>query len=363
MQPVPTHRGALRLAAAFLAAAALPAGAQDNIVLYGVLDVAAVQEAGGSAGKVNKITSGVGAGSRWGIRGSEDLGGGTSAIFLLESGFQADTGAMGQGGLLFGRQIYVGLQGRLGTVTVGRQYTPHYLTTVIADPFGSGYTGDSKNMLAVTGNSFSRMDNTVKYQSPTVGGLFLELVAAAGETRSGSESGRQLGMALDYTSGPLRLRFGYHDRNNDTDTLRNTDNARNAIVAAVYDARVVKLHASYGTNRGLNSAVWRTTANPYGYAAMPEASTDSHDLLLGVTVPFGPHALMASMIRKDDRTDFNRDARQYALGYRYLLSKRTDLHVSWARIENRNGASYTVGSAIEAGSGDRAASVGIRHSF
>ena len=58
-----------------------------------------------------KITSGVGAGSRLGFKGSEDLGGGHSAIFLLENGFQADTGAMGQGGLLFGRQIYVGLQG------------------------------------------------------------------------------------------------------------------------------------------------------------------------------------------------------------------------------------------------------------
>lgn len=351
------------LAAALLAAGCPLVCAQDGVQVYGVLDVAAVQEAGGSAGKVTKITSGVGAGSRIGFKGSENLGGGTSAIFLMESGFQADTGAMGQGGLLFGRQVYVGLQGRLGTVTVGRQYTPHYLTTVMVDPFGSGYMGDSKNMLAVTGNSFSRMDNTVKYLSPTVNGVYLELVAAPGETSVDRESGRQLGMALDYTVGKLRLRFGYHDRNNDTATLRNTENAKNAIVAAVYDFGILKAHASYGRNRGLNSSVWRNTANPYGYAEAPIASTDSKDALLGLTLPFGPHALMASWIHKDDRGARNQDANQFALGYRYVLSKRTDLHVSWSRIDNRNGASYTVGSAIEHGTGDRGTSIGIRHSF
>lgn len=351
------------LGAAVLATACPLVCAQDAVTVYGVLDVAAVQEAGGSAGKVTKLTSGVGAGSRIGIKGSEHLGGGTSAIFLLESGFQADTGALGQGGLLFGRQIYVGLQGRLGTVTVGRQYTPHYLTTVLADPFGSGYTGDSKNMLAVTGNAFSRMDNTVKYLSPTIQGWFLELAAAPGETSVDRESGRQLGMALDYTAGALHLRFGYHDRNNDTDTLRNTENAKNAIVAAVYDFGLLKAHASYGRNRGLNSSVWRNTANPYGHADAPIASTDSTDALLGLSVPFGPHALMASWIHKDDRGARNQDANQFALGYRYVLSKRTDLHASWSRIDNRNGASYTVGSAIESGSGDRATSIGIRHSF
>lgn len=349
--------------AALLAGVCSAVCAQDSVTIYGMLDVAAVQEAGGSAGKVTKISSGVGAGSRIGIRGSEHLGGGTSAIFLLESGFQADTGAMGQGGLLFGRQIYVGLQGRLGTVTVGRQYTPHYMTTVMADPFGSGYVGDSKNMLAVTGNSFSRMDNTVKYVSPTANGVFVELVAAPGETSADRASGRQLGLALDYTSGPLRLRFGYHDRNNDTDTVRGTENAKNAIVGAVFDAGVTKIHASYGRNRGLNSSVWRNSANPYGYAEAPFASTDSSDALLGLTLPFGPHALMASWMRKDDRNLANRDASQVALGYRYQLSKRTELHASWARIDNRNGASYTVGSAIEHGTGDRASSIGIRHSF
>jgi predicted porin len=339
------------------------AAAQSNVTVYGLLDTSMVRESGGTAGAVTKVTSGVGSGSRLGFKGSEDLGGGLSAIFLLESGFQLDTGASGQGGLLFGRQIYAGLQGGFGTVMVGRQYTPQYLTVVFADPFGSGWVGDTKNIMATTGNAFSRMDNTVKYVSPAFRGLTVELVAAPGEVSGDSAGGRQLGAAIDYTAGPLRVRFGYHDRNNDTVALKNTDNARNAVLAAVYDFGVARLHAAFGTNRGLNSSVLRNTANPFGRAIAPVASTDSHDALVGITVPLGTHALLASYLRKDDRTAFNQDASQVAIGYRYGLSKRTDLMIAHARIDNRNGAGYTVGSAIESGSGDRATSIGLRHAF
>lgn len=358
-----TRMKKILIAAAIAGGHAGWASAQSAVTVYGVLDMAIVQEGGGSAGSVTKVTSGVGSGSRLGFKGAEDLGGGLSAIFLLESGFQMDTGASGQGGLLFGRQIYVGLQGKLGTVMVGRQYTPHYMTVVFADPFGSGWVGDTKNIMATTGNAFSRMDNTVKYVSPALGGVTVELVAALGEVSGDSAGGRQLGAAVDYTAGPLRVRFGYHDRNNDTASAKGTANARNAVLAAVYDFGAFKLHGAFGTNRGLNSSVLRNTANPFGLAVAPIPSTDSHDALLGVTVPFGMHALLASYLRKDDRTAFDQDASQVAIGYRYTLSKRTELTVAYARIDNRNGAGYTVGSAIESGSGDRAASVGIRHTF
>ncbi|MEN3275972.1 MAG: hypothetical protein V7631_1762 [Massilia sp.] len=350
-------------ALALLGMAAGAASAQSAVTVYGLLDTAVVHEGGGRNGSVTRISSGVGAGSRLGFKGSEDLGGGLSAVFLLESGFQGDTGEMGQGGLLFGRQVYVGLQGRFGAVTVGRQYTPQYMTVVMGDPFGSGYSGDTKNIMATTGNSFSRMDNTVKYVSPSLKGVVLELVAAPGEVGGDSAAGRQLGAAIDYTAGPLRLRFGYHDRNNDTATLKGTRNGRNLVLAAVYDFKVVKAHLAYGTNRGVNSSVLRNNANPFGYASTPVPSTDSKDFLAGITVPFGPHALLASYIRKDDRTFRNQDARQMAVGYRYGLPKRTELYASYARIDNRNGASYTVGSAIESGTGNRAASAGIRHAF
>ena len=129
-----------------LSAAAGMAAAQSNVTVYGIFDMALVRESGGTASST-KMTSGVESGSRIGFKGTEDLGGGMSAIFLVENGFQGDTGAMGQGGLLFGRQAYVGLQGSAGTVTLGRQYTPQYLAVAAVDPFGSGTAGDTKKLM------------------------------------------------------------------------------------------------------------------------------------------------------------------------------------------------------------------------
>lgn len=358
------HRDLLIGLIGAIAAASTPtASAQSAVTPYGLIDMAVVRESGGSAGSVTKLTSGVSVGSRLGFKGTEDLGNGLSALFVLESGFQGDTGTLGQGGLLFGRLAYVGLQGTFGSVLVGRQYTPEYLVVAFADPFGSGYVADSKNIVATSGNAFSRMDNTVKYLSPTVAGLTVELAAAPGEVSGDSAAGRQFGGSIAYTAGPLQVRAGYHNRNNDTATLKNTENARNAVVAAVYDFGVLKAHVLYGANHGLNSSVLRNTANPFGRPAVPVASTNSRDALAGVTVPFGPHTLLASYIHKDDRTALNQDAHQVAIGYRYTLSKRTSVYAVYACIDNRNGASYTVGNASESGTGDRGISVGISHAF
>lgn len=341
--------------------------AQSSASIYGIVDVGVVRENGGAEGGMTRITSGVSAGSRLGIRGRETLDGDLSAIFLLENGFQADTGTAGQGGLLFGRQAYVGLQGRLGAITAGRQYTPEYLTVVLADPFVSGSAGDSKNLMAPTGNAASRMDNSLKYVSPTVGGWSAELAYAAGEVAGDSAAGRQYGAALDYAAGPLHLRAGYHDRNNDTAAVTGTASARNTVLAAVYDfghvVGDIKAHVAYGINHGPNSSMLRNAANPYGALEAPVASTDSRDLLLGATVRFGAHTLLASWIRKDDRTALDQSADQYALGYQYALSKRTALYSAIAHIVNQHGAGYTVGSAIEGGSGNRAIDLGIRHAF
>jgi len=354
---------AAKFACAWLALAIAPAIAQDTITLYGVVDMALVREAGGKHGSLTKLTSGVPMGSRIGIMGSELLGNGLKAVFVLENGFQADTGEVGQGGLLFGRQAYVGLQGRFGSMLVGRQYTPHYQSVVIADPFGSGYVADSKNLFATSGNAFSRMDNTVKYISPAMGGISIELAAAPGDSSAGHAGGRQLGAAVDARRGRLRMRFGYHKRRSDSVPGQAPGRGRNIVLAAVYDLGIVRVHGAYGRNRGPNSAVLRNTANPYGQLQPAMASIDSADAMLGILLPLGPHALMLSVIRKNDRGALDQDARQTAVGYRYALSKRTELYAVHARIDNRHGAAYTVGNASEGGSGDRATSLGMRHAF
>lgn len=351
------------LIGAMSAASAATVQAQSAVTPYGLIDMAVVRESGGSAGSVTKLTSGVSVGSRLGFRGTEDLGNGLSAVFVLENGFQGDTGTIGQGGLLFGRLAYVGLRGGFGSVLVGRQYTPQYVVVAFADPFGSGYVADSKNIVATSGNAFSRMDNTVKYSLPTVAGLTVELAAAPGEVSGDSSAGRQVGGSISYAAGPLQVRVGYHNRDNDTATLKNTESGRNAVVAAVYDFSVIKAHVLYGANRGLNSSVLRNTGNPFGHATVPVASTNSRDTLVGLTVPLGRHTVLASYIKKDDRTALNQDANQVAIGYRYTLSKRTSVYAVHARIENRNGAGYTSGNASESGTGNRGTSVGISHAF
>ena len=131
----------------------------------------------------------------------------------------------------------------------------------------------------------------------------------------------------------------------------------------VTSAGTTRLHAAYAVNKGVNSALPRNTANPFGYAKPPVASTDSRDVLLGVTQTWGQHSVLASYIRKNDRTRFDQDAHQLAAGYRYAVSKRTELYAVYARITNKNGAGYTVGSAIEGGTGNKAVDLGIKHAF
>ncbi len=350
------------LALAVLGALTGTASAQSTVTIYGIVDAGLVAESGGTA-SVRKLTSGVESGSRLGFKGTEDLGGGLSALFVLENGFNVDDGSLGQGGALFGRQAFVGLRGGFGTVMLGRQYTPEYLALAFVDPFGTGLAGAASNLMPSSGNAVARMNNTIKYASPVMSGFSGELAYGFGEVAGDSSAGRQWGLSVGYAGGPLAVRLGYHNINNDTAASKGNPDGKNTLLAGTYDFGVAKAHLAYGQNKGPNSSRLRNNNNPFGYAVAPTASTDSRDLLLGVTVPFGPHTVLASYVRKDDKTANNQDANQWAIGYRYALSKRTDVYTAYSRIQNKNGAGYTVGSAIEGGSGDKAFNLGIRHTF
>jgi predicted porin len=350
------------MVASLLAGAAGAAQAQSSVTVFGLLDVGLVRESGAAAGAMTKLSSGVANGSRLGFKGSEALGGGWSALFMLESGIQLDTGTVGQGGVLFGRQSWVGLRGPIGTLTVGRQYTPHFDTLALADPFGSGQVGDAKNLMPGTGDASTRMTNTIKYASARLKGVSGELAYAPGETAGSQAAGRQFGGALAYASGALNLRLGYHYRNSDTPAGQR-GGARNWLLAATYDFGPVKAHFGYGVDKGIDSSLLRNPGNPYRYPVTPSGSADSTDLLLGLSTSLGRHTVMASYVRKDDKSGPDQDARQLALGHRYALSRRTDSYLAVAHIRNRNGAGYTVGNASEGGTGNQAFSAGIRHQF
>jgi len=350
---------------AVLGAMSSAAFAQSNVTIYGIVDAGIVSERGGIGGNVQKVTSGADSASRIGFKGTEDLGGGLSAIFVAETGFRVDTGALDNtNNQLFNRQSFVGLSSKtLGTLTLGRQYTPLYETIRdVADPFGAGLAGSAKNLFPVSGDE-QRTNNTIKYVTPNYMGLTGELSYSLGEQNGNATAGREYGLSVDYSNGPLDARYVYNGRNNNTATSLNNPMGHNSLIAVNYDFQIAKAFFAYGQDKGLNSAV---LANNVAYTTTAVASsTDSTDLLVGATVPVtGTNGtVIASYIKKNDKEVFNRDADQWAIGYRYALSKRTNAYVAYAKIKNKNGASYTVGNNSEAGTGDKAFNLGLKHSF
>ena len=136
------HKNLIALAVASLAS--LPVFAQSGVTIYGLVDMGykwSGDNIDHSISSGSALDSGMSAGSRLGFKGTEDLGNGMKAGFVLEQGFNLDTGTLGQGGRVFGRQSFVSLSGGFGTVALGRQYPAGYLLTATVDPFGSGTAG------------------------------------------------------------------------------------------------------------------------------------------------------------------------------------------------------------------------------
>lgn len=331
---------------------AASASAQSNFTIYGVADAGIVRESGGVPGATTNLSSGVASGSRVGWRGTEELGGGMSALFILESGMLIDTGASAQGGLLFGRQALAGLKNSYGSLTVGRQYTPLFAAVSAIDPFlGIALAGTSANLLSQGG---LRLNNAVKYTAPRVGGWSGELAYSLGEVAGDSSAGRQIGAFLNYQRGAFGMTLGHHNANNVPSATLAADNGKTTILGATYAVGAVKLALGYAVNKGL------VTING-------TVNRDTRDTLAGMTLPFGVSTLLVSYIHKQDKSGMGRDADQWAAGYLYALSKRTDLYASYARIHNHatpgRPGFYTVGNATAAGTGDQAYNAGMRHSF
>jgi predicted porin len=153
--------------------APISAMAQSSVTLYGLIDEG-LNYTSNTGGHSNiQMESGFAQGSRWGLKGSEDLGGGTKAVFQLENGFDVNSGKLGQGGRMFGRQAYVGLSSaQFGTLTMGRQYDSvvDFLALLMADGNWAGYLMSHPYDNDNTDNSF-RLNNSVKYMSNTYGGF------------------------------------------------------------------------------------------------------------------------------------------------------------------------------------------------
>jgi GBP family porin len=348
----------------------------DSVTLYGIVDAGIgynkMNHGSVSQSHVQPI-QGVQNGSRFGMRGTEALGGGTRAVFKLEGGFNTNRGTSAQGNRLFGRQAWVGLENDVaGGLYFGRQSNgaDAYLDSI--DPFGTGFG------LAGTDTVFSntlRADNMLTYKTPNFAG-FSGLVGysfnvdgVSGPTGfQNNENDRLLTFGGIYDNGPLHLLASYDyyaaPEVKGAGLLGSNiaaSSVRSSVLGATYDFEVVKVYAAVGRTSGgwLNGkdidGELRSDEKMSGTRLAPGFKATS--TMLGVTAPLGAGTLMGSWQRADPSNDKltgkSLVMTVYSLGYRYDLSKRTSLY-SYGAFTN-----HFAFLNVQ----DRTAGVGVRHIF
>ncbi len=336
--------------------------AQSNVTLYGILDVNYQynnpKESSGcrtapvnysnatgqpvSAGTadcstVQGINGGHQSGNRWGVRGSEALGGGLNAIFTLESGFNIDSGTSGQGGRLFGRQAWAGLQGNWGAVVAGRiallsSGTGTFDIFGNVDPYLTGF-GDSGLQNTFSSANATRVDNAIAYVTPVwggfKGGVAYSFQVDGAEVPGGSNNTRALDIGGSYTWGGLYLVATY-----DIVYLPNSIGGKDQThlqLGATYDFKFVKLHGAWAQEK--NQRVLSTVG---AIPAIPDG-VDASAWMVGVTVPLAGGNILASyQSRNGDRkqvtptTYYEADVSVWSAAYTYPLSRRTNVYINYS---------------------------------
>lgn len=220
------------LAATGVVAIPVQAIAQNSVTLYGAIDEG-MQFTSNVKGKSNiETTSGQDSGDRWGLKGVEDLGGGLKTLFQIENGFNLNTGNLNNGGRIFGRQAFIGLQSdSFGTLTVGRQYDPlvDLLGPLTANGNWAGsllsHVYDNDN----TDNSI-RVSNSVKFVSNKYAGFTFEGMYAFSNAAGGFANNRLYGLAGQYVNGAVTVVGAYLQVNGNA-----TANAGGAVSSADTD--------------------------------------------------------------------------------------------------------------------------------
>ncbi|WP_454764804.1 porin [Cupriavidus campinensis] len=370
------------------------AQAQSAVTLYGVADinveyanhvgavpVASNQFNRGQGHDVVRMNSGGLAGSRWGLRGTEDLGGGTKAIFVLESGISLDNGTLQQSGRLFGRQSFIGLQrAGLGQISFGRQYTSMFEALANFSP--TAYATQYEPVVLQSGANF-REDNTIKYTGqfgPVTAlahwsfGTGLALPATVGvatpiggngEVPGAFRRDTAYGAAVAYASGPFGLTVGYDQWNPTIGASSGT--MRKAAVGGSYGFGPAKIMAGYrwGQNKNAADAVIQRD-DLYWIGALYQVTP-----ALGLTLEYHYDDLKSLF----GNTQL---ANPWQVGFvaNYSFSKRTDIYLSTAYAKNAGlmleslatvyANSLSLGNSYALANGERSmigAAVGIRHRF
>jgi predicted porin len=349
-----TSVAALCTVAVVLAVNTAPAHAQSNVTLFGVLDAAIEyvnDDATPTIGSNSVVTPGEGGmrltnggqqQTRFGIRGTEDLGGGLRAIFTLEHRFAIDTGNTLGGAFPGGNQrfwngqAWVGLQGNRGRLTAGRQYTPLYNVLQPVDATAYQFYNNLSTLF------LNRFDNSLEYRSPTFAGVTVNAMYGFGENLEASttpgvrnEAGDSYALGAQWRSGGFCVGGAY--------------TASDRTISTGNDLSEWGLGAQYrfGSQTTLGA----------GYISTDRLGRDTSFTFDSGSLGLGAGTLFLNCVRVDE--DTRGSSNRLGLAYAYPLSKRTNTYVA---------TGMTTDLAVGSGANLRyldptLASIGIRHLF
>jgi predicted porin len=387
-----------KLGALALALIAPTAFAQSSVTVYGIIDLGGTYIKG-AATTVRETSAGGLAGSRIGFKGTEDIGGGTYVDFVLEGGLNVDTGSSAQNGALFGRQAFGAIRNAaFGSLSAGRQYSSLYVQTgefsAFANVTGSGpstsviggYAGGYEPVqggAAAAGtttqtNSESqnggpaRVNNSVRYTTPVLGGFKASVLYGAGEVTGGTSGTRLIDSSIRYTNYGFdamvsivsdKAAGSFATSTTATSTGATVGNHVNTITATVkYTLDDLRVYAGY-----LKGDDKRDVAELYKH--------DGRGIWVGTDYRVGANLFKAQWVNneinnnavgaKDGKTN------AFGVGYQYDLSKRTALYTSLSRFVNTGFVGNNTGRYNGSISGLTTAAdhsltefgLGVRHSF
>ncbi len=370
-------------AAAQLGGWCKPAQAQ-SVVLYGLVDTGVeyihnANPAGQSVVRMQGLTGEFP--SRWGLKGSEPLGDGYNGIFTLESGFNAGTGTLGQGGRLFGRQAFVGLDGPLGALTFGRQYTMLAWGSLYADFIGPGIYGiDSFD----SGFEVPRSDNTVAYRksfdgltvgasysfgrdaSPAGGSNTPGEGTCAGSIPGNAKACREWSAMLGYDAKNWGTAVVYDRQNGGPGASVNMFNGLTPLPMADSGNRDSRLLVDgyLKFDQFMFSAVWINRRVERDSLVTPDVT--SNQFVLEGEYKATPSLIIDSLVQHIVNSQQDTRATMEMTRATYLLSARTAVYAQVAFLQNSRNAAYAVsaaGGTPASGMNQAAAMLGMRHSF
>jgi GBP family porin len=355
---------------------ATAAHAQSSVTLYGLID-AGITYTNNQGGHSNWLeNSGAVSGSRWGVRGAEDLGGGLKAIFTLENGFNIGNGDVSQGGRMFGRQAFVGLASdQYGAVTAGRQYDSmvDYLAPLALT--GTQYGGtqfahpdDIDNL-----NGTFRINNSVKYESPNFSGFKFGALYGFSSQAGNFTNNRAYSFGASYNYGPLNAAVAYLQLNNSALGVGTAPNASGAVST---DELPLASNRQRTWGTGLNYAFGPATAgfvftqskldgvqgNTADNRRFNNYEVNGRYNLTPAWSVAGAYTYTTAKVR-----DTSPKMHQFNLQTAYALSKRTDVYLQgeYQKVMARDSGLVAQINGLEQSSSDKqlAVTAGLRHRF